>query len=212
MLSSTSALGVFATGFALSASLIVAIGAQNAFVLRQGLHRSHVGLVVAFCALADAALMAVGVLGVAAHLAASPALQRALAAAGALFLVAYGVLALRRALRPGALTVGGAATVSRRRVLAQVAAFTFLNPHVYLDTVLLVGAVGAQQPAAWRGWFLAGGALASAAWFGALGFGARGLAPWFARPAAWRVLDAAVGVTMLLIATALAHRFLGLGG
>lgn len=201
--------GALLTGALLGGSLIVAIGAQNAFVLRQGLQRSHVGLVVAFCALADLALMTVGVLGVAGLVAAAPALDRAVSWAGAAFLAGYGAMALRRAARPGVLqAAAGPSAATRGQVLAQVAAFTFLNPHVYLDTVLLVGAVGAQQPDALRGWFLAGGALASAGWFAALGYGARALAGWFARPAAWRLLDLGVGVTMLMIAVGLIRRAL----
>jgi L-lysine exporter family protein LysE/ArgO len=203
----TAPAAAFATGLGLSASLIVAIGAQNAFVRRQGLRRTHVGLVVAFCAAADFVLMSAGVLGMAGLVAAAPALDRVLTAAGAAFLGAYGVLALRRAMYPGILTTAGRdPLLARGQVLAQVAAFTVLNPHVYLDTVLLVGTVGAQQPAGLRGWFLAGGAAASAAWFAALGYGARALAGWFARPAAWRVLDLVVGLTMLAIAAGLARR------
>jgi L-lysine exporter family protein LysE/ArgO len=197
----------FGTGLAVSASLIVAIGAQNAFVLRQGLERAHVGLVVVFCALADLLLMTAGVLGMGTLLASSGWLDRAVTAAGAAFLAGYGLLALRRAARPGVLTAASdAPRRSRGQVLAQAAAFTLLNPHVYLDTVLLVGTLGAQQPPALRGWFLAGGALASAAWFTALGYGARALAGWFARPAAWRVLDLVVGLTMLTLAAGLAMR------
>jgi L-lysine exporter family protein LysE/ArgO len=189
------------TGFALAAGLIVAIGAQNAFVLRQGLVREHVGAVVLFCALADALLMTLGVLGAGQALAAAPRLATLLAGGGALFLLAYGLRALRRAWRPGRLDAArrsGPAT--RAAVLAQAAAFTLLNPHVYLDTVLLVGAVGAQQAPPARAAFLAGACSASLAWFALLGYGARGLAPWFARPAAWRALDAAVGLTMLCLA------------
>jgi L-lysine exporter family protein LysE/ArgO len=195
----------FATGFALMAALIVAIGAQNAFVLRQGLVRRHIGLVVAFCAAADALLMIAGVLGAGAALQAMPGLARALAWAGAAFLFAYGLRAFARALRPGTLSAGAdAATASRGAVLAQVAAFTLLNPHVYLDTMLLAGSIGAQQPAgAPRVAFVVGASAASAAWFALLGYGARLLAPWFARPAAWRVLDAIVGATMLAIAAGL---------
>jgi L-lysine exporter family protein LysE/ArgO len=193
------------TGFALSLGLIVAIGAQNAFVLRQGLRREHVGTVVAFCALADALLMAAGIAGLGRLVGERPGLTSALALGGALFLAAYGLRALWRAARPGALdaSAGGAGAATRGAVLAQVAAFTLLNPHVYLDTVLLVGAVGAQQPVALRPWFLAGAAAASAGWFSALGYGARLLAPWFARPSAWRVLDVAVGLTMLGLAALL---------
>ena len=198
--------GAAATGFALAATLIIAIGAQNAFVLRQGLKREHVGLVVAFCAGADALLMVAGVLGAGRALAAAPQLTLLLAAAGAVFLAVYGLRALYRAWRPEVLLAGGADRASRwQAVLAQVAAFTLLNPHVYLDTVMLVGAVGAQQPATLRPAFLLGASSASAVWFVALGYGARWLAPWFAKPAAWRWLDSVIGVTMLLLAALLAR-------
>lgn len=121
-----------------------------------------------------------------------------------LFLLAYGALALRRALHPKALAAAADhAPMSLRSALLQAAAFTLLNPHVYLDTVVLVGAVGAQQPAAARGEFLFGAGLASVLWFSALGFGARLLAPWFAQARSWRILDGVVGVTMLLLAAAL---------
>jgi L-lysine exporter family protein LysE/ArgO len=192
-----------ATGFALGGSLIVAIGAQNAFVLRQGLAREHVGPIVAFCALADLLLMTAGVLGLGQALAAAPQLASALALGGAAFLAAYGLRALWRAWRPGALQAAGRTGLSLSAALAQAAAFTLLNPHVYLDTVLLVGAVGAQQPADLRPAFLAGAGGASVVWFAALGYGARRLAPLFARPTAWRVLDALIGVTMLLLALGL---------
>jgi L-lysine exporter family protein LysE/ArgO len=188
------------TGFALGASLIIAIGAQNAFVLRQGLLRQHVGAVVLFCATADALLMTAGVLGVGRALAAAPALARAMTLLGALFLAAYGVRALWRSLRPGVLAAAAGGAQTRRAALAQAAAFTLLNPHVYLDTVLLVGTLGAQQPPALRPVFLAGACGASALWFALLGYGARALAPWFARPGAWRALDAVVGLTMLALA------------
>ena len=196
----------FTTGFALSLGLIVAIGAQNAFVLRQGLRREHVLPVVLFCAVADALLVAVGVLGMGRVLDSLPALAPLLTLGGALFLLAYAALAWRRALNPGALHAarsGGGAT-PLPRVLAQTAAFTLLNPHVYVDTVLLVGAVGAQQPGAGKAAFIAGSALASAGWFVTLGAGARLLAPLFARPAAWRWLDAFVGSVMLLLGGLLA--------
>jgi L-lysine exporter family protein LysE/ArgO len=192
----------FSTGFALSASLIVAIGAQNAFVLRQGLAREHAAAVALFCAACDALLMTAGVLGMGQAIQAAPALAGAMAAAGALFLAAYGTRALLRAWRPGALHAGAAAPRrSPAQVLAQAAAFTFLNPHVYLDTVLLVGSVGAQQPpGGLRAAFLVGTCAASFAWFFGLAYGARVLAPWFERPAAWRVLDAVIGLTMWALA------------
>jgi L-lysine exporter family protein LysE/ArgO len=200
-------IGAAGTGFALAAGLIVAIGAQNAFVLRQGLLREHVGAVVLFCASADALLMTSGVLGASQALAITPALSAWLTGAGALFLLVYGLRALARAMRPGQLVAARTdrRSAARAAVLAQAVAFTLLNPHVYLDTVLLVGAVGAQQPSGLRAAFLAGACSASAAWFALLGYGARWLAPWFARPDAWRRLDAAVGLTMLWLAAWLAR-------
>jgi L-lysine exporter family protein LysE/ArgO len=201
----TAPVAALATGFALSASLIIAIGAQNAFVLRQGLARQHAGAVALFCAAADAALMSAGVLGMGQAIAALPTLARAMAIAGAVFLAAYGARALLRAWRPGSLRAAAVdASRSRGAVLAQAAAFTFLNPHVYLDTVLLVGSVGAQQqPGALRALFLAGACAASAAWFFALAYGAKRLAPWFERPHAWRMLDALIGLTMWVLAALL---------
>lgn len=195
---------VFVQGLALSLGLIVAIGAQNAFVLRQGLRREHVGSVVLFCAVADAVLIAAGVLGMAQALGERPDLARALAVAGAVFLAVYGGQALRRARQSNRLTAGdGGAGLGHGAALAQAAAFTLLNPHVYLDTVLLVGSIGAQQPDALRGWFVAGASTASLLWFASLGFGARWLAPLFARPRAWQVLDGLIGLTMWVLAVLL---------
>lgn len=202
---------VFLQGLALSLGLIVAIGAQNAFVLRQGLRREHVGSVVLFCALADAVLISAGVGGMARALGDSPGLARLLALSGALFLGVYGWRALRRARQAQALAADArGAGLSRGAVVAQAAAFTLLNPHVYLDTVLLVGSIGAQQPQALRGWFIAGASTASLCWFGLLGFGARWLAPCFARPRAWQVLDGLIGATMWVLAgLLLRHVYLG---
>jgi L-lysine exporter family protein LysE/ArgO len=206
------ALPVFAQGLALSFGLIVAIGAQNAFVLRQGLRREHVGSVVLFCALADAVLIAAGVMGMAQALGQSPSLARALALAGAVFLAVYGWQALRRARQPHQLhAAAGASRLGLSAAVAQAAAFTLLNPHVYLDTVLLVGSIGAQQPAALRPWFIAGASSASLAWFALLGFGARWLAPWFSRPRAWQVLDGLIGITMFVLSALLVrHALAGL--
>jgi L-lysine exporter family protein LysE/ArgO len=203
---------VYLQGLALSLGLIVAIGAQNAFVLRQGLRREHVGSVVLFCAMADALLIAAGVLGMAQALGERPNLARLLALAGAAFLLVYGWQALRRARHSNQLTAAaGGDGLSRGAALAQAAAFTLLNPHVYLDTVLLVGSIGAQQASTLRGWFVAGASSASLFWFVTLGFGARWLAPWFARPKAWQVLDGLIGVTMLgLSALLLRHALIGL--
>ncbi len=200
---------VFAQGLALSLGLIVAIGAQNAFVLRQGLRREHVGAVVLFCALADALLIGAGVLGMAQALGERPGLARVLALAGAAFLAVYGWQALRRARQPQHLTAAeGASGLSLRAAVVQAAAFTLLNPHVYLDAVLLLGSIGAQQPPGLQGAFVAGASAASALWFGLLGFGARWLAPWFARPRAWQVLDGLIGVTMWVLSALLVrHAF-----
>jgi L-lysine exporter family protein LysE/ArgO len=195
---------VFAQGLFLSLGLIVAIGAQNAFVLRQGLRREHVGSVVAFCAVADALLITAGVFGMAQALGDRPMLARGLALGGAAFLAVYGWRALQRARQISALDVTASGqTLSRGAALAQAAAFTLLNPHVYLDTVLLVGSIGAQQPAPFQAWFAAGASTASLLWFSALGFGARWLAPWFARPRAWQVLDGLIGLTMWVLSALL---------
>jgi len=176
-------------------------------VLRQGLRREHVGPIVLLCATCDAVLMCAGVAGLAQLLVQLPQLARVLTAGGVLFLCAYGLRALRRALRPQALQAAGEVPgLTRAQALAQAAAFTLLNPHVYLDTVVLVGSVGAQQ-GAWRWWFAAGASAASLLWFTALGYGARGLAPLFARPRAWQILDALIGMTMLALAAGLASRF-----
>lgn len=195
---------VFVQGLVLSLGLIVAIGAQNAFVLRQGLRREHVGAVVLFCALADAILIAAGVMGMAQALGERPDIARMLAWAGVVFLTVYGWQALQRARHASQLRAEtSGAGLSLAGAMAQLAAFTLLNPHVYLDTVLLVGSIGAQQTASMRPWFVAGAAVASTCWFVLLGFGARWLAPWFARPRAWQILDALIGLTMWTIAVLL---------
>ncbi len=207
------AMPVFVQGLVLSLGLIVAIGAQNAFVLRQGLRREHVGSIVLFCALADALLITAGVMGMARALGESPGLARALALAGAVFLTLYGWRALQRARHASRLTASeDGAGLTRGAALAQAAAFTLLNPHVYLDTVLLVGSIGAQQPAGMQPWFIAGASAASLGWFASLGFGARWLAPWFARPRAWQVLDALIGLTMWVLAALLLRHVLRIPG
>jgi L-lysine exporter family protein LysE/ArgO len=189
-------------GFLTMASLIVAIGAQNAFVLRSGLTRRNVGLVVAVCAASDAVLVLVGVLGVGGIVTAHPAVLTGVRWVGAAYLVGYGISCLLRARRPGALEAGAPAA-TRGSTLATVLALTWLNPHVYLDTVLLVGSLANQQGPGGRWWFSAGAALASAVWFTGLGYGARVLAPLFARPVTWRVLDVAIAVVMFAIAAVL---------
>ena len=197
-------------GLSLGASLVVAIGAQNTFVLQQGLRREHVGVVVAVCLGLDALLMSLGVGGVGAALGSHHALLAAMGCAGAAFLLWYAWQAASRALSGQALTTDAAgAAVPLRRVLLRTLACTLLNPHVYLDTLLLVGAVGAQQAPALRPAFVAGCIGASALWFFGLGFGARLLAPLFARPVAWRWLDGGVALMMGTMGLRLASGALG---
>ena len=197
----------FTTGFALSATLIVAIGAQNAFVLRQGIRKEHVAPIVLFCALSDFVLISVGVAGLAAVLGNAHALVAALTIAGSAFLGWYGIRALRRAVLPQSLrAAAGSEPLSLGNAMAQAAGFTLLNPHVYLDTVLLMGSIGTRQPPEMRAWFVGGAACASGVWFTTLGFGARLLAPVFARPRAWQVLDTLVGLTMLALAAVLVRQ------
>jgi L-lysine exporter family protein LysE/ArgO len=202
----------FATGFLLSAALIIAIGAQNLFVLRQGLRGEHVGAIVLFCGAADALLIVAGVAGLGALLTAIPRLTVALALGGAAFLGWYGIRALRRMASPEAMIVTEAGGLTLMRALMATAGFTLLNPHVYLDTVLLMGAAGSAQPEAARPLFVAGAAAASLIWFAALGYGAGLLRPLFARPASWRVLDGLVGIVMLTLAVSLVARALAVPG
>ena len=189
------------TGFLTGLSLIVVIGAQNAFVLRQGVRREHVVGVVALCALADAALIAVGVAG-GGRLLAHPAALAVARWAGAAFLAVLAVQAFRRARSADALEPADEGGGGRARTLLTAAGLTFLNPHVYLDTVLLLGSV-AQQHGTARWAFATGAAAASITWFTTLGFGARALRPLLARPGAWRVLDVVVGLVLLGVAVTL---------
>lgn len=196
-------------GFGLGLSLIVAIGAQNLFVLRQGVRREHVIAVVVVCAVSDALLIALGVSGVGAIVAAVPWLLDVVRWAGAAFLFGYGAVAARRALRPSGAVLhveaqtspaDGAvrtrtATTTRAAAILTCLALTWLNPHVYLDTVFLLGSVAATHGDA-RGIFGIGAAGASVVWFTALGFGARFLGRWLDSPRAWRVLDAMIALVM----------------
>jgi L-lysine exporter family protein LysE/ArgO len=194
------------SGLALGLGLIVAIGAQNAFVLRQGLRLEHVAAVVAVCALSDIALIAAGVLGAGVALARFPWLVPVVSFAGAAFLLGYGVLAARRALRPGVLVPDAAgARTGLAMTVGTCLALTWLNPHVYLDTVVLLGSM-ASVYGEHRWQFAAGAALGSAVWFIGLGYGARLLRPVFARPAAWQVLDGGIAVVMAALAASLAVR------
>ncbi|MEU6355500.1 LysE/ArgO family amino acid transporter [Streptomyces sp. NPDC047072] len=193
-----------AAGFGTGLSLIVAIGAQNAFVLRQGIRRDAVLAVVAICALSDAVLISLGVGGVGAVVVAWPGALTAVGWIGGAFLLCYGLLAARRVFRPGqqALRTEGEAAGSRKRAVLTCLAMTWLNPHVYLDTVFLLGSVAADRGAL-RWTFGLGAVLASLCWFAALGFGARLLGRFLAKPSAWRVLDGLVAVTMVGLGAAL---------
>ncbi|MFF5701074.1 LysE/ArgO family amino acid transporter [Streptomyces sp. NPDC012794] len=186
-------------GFGTGLSLIVAIGAQNAFVLRQGARRHAVLAVVAICAVSDAVLIFLGVAGVGAFVTAWPAALTAVGIAGGGFLICYGILAARRVLRPApgaALSSEGATAGSARAAVLTCLAMTWLNPHVYLDTVLLVGSLAADRgDLRWA--FGIGAGLASLIWFSTLGYGARLLSGVLAKPAAWRALDGLVAATMV---------------
>ena len=191
-------------GFRLGLGLILAIGAQNAFVLRQGLRREHVFAVAGFCALLGALLIALGVSGVPVMPRISPWVVEALRWGGVAFLLWYGWRAARAAWRGGeALQAGQGSTVSLGRVLATVAALTWANPHVWLDTVVLLGAVSAQFPGQGLSFGLGAG-IASFVFFFSLAYGARLLAPLFAKPRAWQVLDALVALIMVSVAARLA--------
>ena len=185
-------------------SLIIAIGAQNAFVLRQGLTRAHVGAVVAICAVSDAALISAGVAGIGTVVEQAPTALTVVRWLGAAFLTWYGATSLLRALRTDeALRANGANGGSRRTAVLTAVALTWLNPHVYLDTVLLLGSIANQHGEEDRWWFAGGASAGSLAWFTGLGYGAGRASRWLASPRAWRVLDLLIGLTMLGLAVLL---------
>ena len=192
-------------GLGTGLSLIVAIGAQNAFVLRQGIRREHVPAVVAICALSDAVLIAAGISGIGAVVKAWPGAVSVVTWIGGAFLICYGLLAARRALRPAGLAPGGDAGRSLRASVLTCLALTWLNPHVYLDTVLLLGSVANSYGA--DRWAFGGGAVvASVLWFAGLGFGGRLLGGLFARPGAWRALDILIACTMTVLGVVMIGR------
>lgn len=192
------------TGFATGLTLIIAIGAQNAFVLRQGLRREHVLPVVLVCAFADALLITAGVAGLGVLVSGNSMALDITKYGGAAFLTGYGLLAVRRAFRPDAMTAAaGRSAGTLGAALLACLAFTFLNPHVYLDTVVLLGSIANQHGTDGRWLFGIGAAAGSIVWFFALGYGARWLSPFFARPRAWRVLDGLIAAVMLGLAAAL---------
>jgi L-lysine exporter family protein LysE/ArgO len=185
-------------------SLIIAIGAQNAFVLRQGLAREHVAPVVAICAISDLLLIVAGVAGIGTVIRQAGWVVDVVRWLGVAFLTWYGVTSLLKARRTSALAAAAPEPMSLRSAVLRTTALTWLNPHVYLDTVLLVGSIANTHGVSGRWWFALGACAGSLLWFSGLGFGARALSPLLARPRAWQVLDVLIGLTMLAIAVMLA--------
>lgn len=196
-------LSAWITGLLTGLSLIVVIGVQNGLVLRQGLRREHVWLVVAVCALGDLVLIAAGTAGMGAIAQAHPAILRAMSWLGAGYLLWQAVKSFQSAARASALTAGE--PPNRSAVLRTVLGVTWLNPHVYLDTVVMLGSVAASHGAL-RWWFSAGAMSASLLWFGSLGFGARALSGPLGRPSVWRIVDVVIGIVMMLVAIQLIVR------
>lgn len=192
----------FLPGLLTGLSLIVAIGAQNAFVLRQGLRRERVWVVVALCTVCDLVLITTGVAGIGTITDRASWLLEALRWGGAGYLGWFAVRSFRSALRPGALHAGSGPR-GGRAVTRTTLALTLLNPHVYLDTVVMLGSIANQQGPQGRWWFAFGACTGSALWFAGLGLGATAAARWLARPSVWRVLDATIGVVMLALAVRL---------
>ena len=193
-----------ATGLVTGLTLIIAIGAQNAFVLRQGLARQHVGAVVAICMISDAVLIVAGVAGIGTIVEQAPTALTVVRWLGVAFLSWYGVSTLLRARHAEALGASGRATTSYRGAVGMALALTWLNPHVYLDTVLLLGSVANHQGPSGRWWFALGACTASVLWFSGLGYGARLAHGVLGRPRSWQVLDVTIGLVMLAIAAKLA--------
>ena len=197
-------LSPFLSGFLIGGGLIIAIGAQNAFLLRQGIRREHVFVLALICALADALLIALGVAGLGALIQRFPALLAAVTLFGIAFLLWYGWKAVRRAMAPEAMEVAEGGPIPLGAAIRTCLALTFLNPHVYLDTVILVGALAAPYSGTARLAYALGAMTASFAWFFSLGYGARVLTPLFRKPSAWRILDALIALVMVSIAGKLA--------
>jgi L-lysine exporter family protein LysE/ArgO len=201
-------LNTYLAGLALSAGLIIAIGAQNAHVLRQGLKREHVFLVAAMCSATDIMLITLGVLGFGTLIGSFPLLTKIAAWTGAGFLLFYGFLAFKSARKPKTLKVddfsaGEKSSGSLRAVILLTLAVSLLNPHVYLDTIVLIGGIAAQYPISQRIFFGLGAGTASIVWFFSLAYGARLLTPLFRKSLAWRILDVVIGVIMWGIAISL---------
>ncbi|WP_213815047.1 LysE/ArgO family amino acid transporter [Glaciihabitans sp. dw_435] len=194
-------------GLGTGLSLIVAIGSQNAYLLRLGIEKRERSILpmVLICALSDAVLIVAGVLGIGAIISAAPMALIVIRIVGSGFLLVYGVIAAVRAIRPAALVTDTPATVTTTRVaITTMIALTWLNPHVYLDTVIFLGSVANQQGVDECWWWAAGAIAGSFLWFFSLGYGARLLRPFFARPASWRVLDVIIALVMLTLGTRMA--------
>ena len=187
------------TGFASGLALIIAIGAQNAFVLRQGLKRQNILAVVFFCAVADAILIGAGILGLGAVIETVPWVLVALRFGGAAYLIWFGIGSIRRAIRPSILEASGQAKSNLSKAIGTAAALTFLNPHVYIDTVILLGSIG-NQFVNDRWWFWLGASIGSFVWFFGLGYFARLLSPFTSSLKFWRILDLLIAAVMFLIA------------
>jgi len=190
-------------GFLTGLSLIIAIGAQNAFVIRQGLTKRHVLLVVLICAVSDAILIVLGVAGLGALISGLPWLLEIVRWFGVAYLTWFGINSLRSAMKSQSLDVSGVQSGSAKKVALSVLGFTFLNPHVYLDTVILLGSIGNQfGPDKW--WFALGAVVSSFAWFSSIGFGAKAASRFMAKPVFWKVLDILIAAVMFSIAVLLA--------
>ena len=194
------AMTVLLTGFLTGLGLIVAIGSQNAYVLRQGLRRQHVLLIVTVCSLGDIALELAGVLGMGAIVDAHPDAVRALKWFGAAYLLWFGINAFRSARKASVMDPADAPAESRTKTVLTVVGLTFLNPHVYLDTVVMIGSLANSHGPSGRWWFYVGSVLASIVWFAALGFGAKALTPLVRNARTWQVIDVIVGVMMFAFA------------
>lgn len=195
-------------GFALSMGLILAIGPQNIFVLRQGLLRSHVFAVCLVCSLADALLIAVGVLGLGAYLSGVEGAEFWISMAAALFIAGYGAMRVRSSMDPSGMSIGEEDGADLLPTLGTAMAFTFLNPHVYLDTVILIGSASSRYATDERASFAIGAMLASFLFFFALGYGARRLSSLLESPESWRVIDRGIACVMFVIAGAIAYSVL----
>lgn len=200
-------LSPFISGFFLGASLIIAIGAQNAFVLRQGLLQKHVFVVCLICAVSDALLISLGVTGLGLLIEQLPWLISVITLAGAAFLFVYGVMAVKRVFSPQSMESLKKNSLSLRAAVLTCLAFTFLNPHVYLDTFILIGGIAASYEGDLKIAFTLGAVIASFVWFFSLGYGARFLVPFFEKPNSWQVLDSLIAVVMFGLAISLFLHF-----